>query len=183
MRLADLDILFIPGLGNSGPDHWQSRWEKKLSTARRIGLPDWDHPHCAAWTARIVETVNAGTRPILIVAHSLGCAALAHAAPLIAPGRIKGAFLVAPAADAHIRALASVDPAFAPVPLVPLPFKSLCVTSDTDPDNATADMAALGAAWGAEVVSAGDAGHINAASGHGPWPEGLLTLAGFLRKL
>ncbi|MGO8657408.1 alpha/beta hydrolase, partial [Rhizobium ruizarguesonis] len=35
MKASDADILIIPGYTNSGPGHWQSRWEAKLSTARR----------------------------------------------------------------------------------------------------------------------------------------------------
>ena len=38
-------------------------------------------------------------------------------------------------------------------------------------------------AWGAAIVDAGDAGHLNTESGHGPWPEGLMRFAGFLKHL
>ena len=38
-------------------------------------------------------------------------------------------------------------------------------------------------AWGATLVPAGDAGHIDAASGHGPWPEGLMRFGLFLSRL
>jgi predicted alpha/beta hydrolase family esterase len=37
--------------------------------------------------------------------------------------------------------------------------------------------------WGLDLADAGDAGHINAESGHGPWPEGLMRLAGLFSKL
>ena len=30
---------------------------------------------------------------------------------------------------------------------------------------------------------AGNAGHINAASGHGPWPEGLLMFGELMKRL
>ncbi|MGO7423684.1 alpha/beta hydrolase, partial [Rhizobium ruizarguesonis] len=36
MKASDADILIFPGYTNSGPGHWQSRWEAKLSTARRV---------------------------------------------------------------------------------------------------------------------------------------------------
>ena len=41
MRAADADILIVPGLHDSEPDHWQSRWQQKLSTARRVAQQDW----------------------------------------------------------------------------------------------------------------------------------------------
>jgi predicted alpha/beta hydrolase family esterase len=42
MRTSDADLLIVPGLGGSGPDHWQTRWEQKLSTARRVEQSDWE---------------------------------------------------------------------------------------------------------------------------------------------
>ena len=41
MRTSDADILMVPGWNGSGPDHWQSRWERNLKTARRIEQDDW----------------------------------------------------------------------------------------------------------------------------------------------
>jgi predicted alpha/beta hydrolase family esterase len=38
-------------------------------------------------------------------------------------------------------------------------------------------------AWGSDLSIIANAGHINTASGHGPWPEGLLTFGQFLKSL
>jgi uncharacterized protein len=35
----------------------------------------------------------------------------------------------------------------------------------------------------AELADAGLSGHINSESGHGPWPEGLMRFATFLKPL
>ena len=59
MRTSDAEILIVPGLNNSGPDHWQTRWQEKLSTAHRIEQKNWDQPDHAAWTHAIAERVNA----------------------------------------------------------------------------------------------------------------------------
>jgi predicted alpha/beta hydrolase family esterase len=40
-----------------------------------------------------------------------------------------------------------------------------------------ADAAAWAGRWGSRVECLGRAGHINAESGFGPWPEGLRLLA------
>lgn len=57
------------------------------------------------------------------------------------------------------------------------------MTSRTDPYTAYERAADFAAAWGADLVDAGESGHLNAESGHGPWPEGLMRFAGFLRSL
>jgi predicted alpha/beta hydrolase family esterase len=57
------------------------------------------------------------------------------------------------------------------------------VASRDDPYDAPGFAAAKAAQWGARLVDAGEAGHVNVASGHGPWPDGLLQLAGFLKTL
>ena len=186
MRTSDADILFIPGLGGSGPDHWQTRWESKLSTGRRVEQADWERPSLDAWTQRIAEEVmlscGAG-RPVVLITHSLGGLAAVHAAPLLPEGAVAGAYVIAPPADAVVAAEPEVDPAFVPAPMLPLPFASVLVASRNDPYASLADAEAKAAAWGSAFVDAGDAGHINTASGHGPWPEGLMRLATFLKTL
>ncbi len=37
--------------------------------------------------------------------------------------------------------------------------------------------------WGSAVIESGEVGHINVASGHGPWPDGLLAFGIFLQRL
>jgi len=186
MRISDADILFIPGLGGSGPDHWQSRWEHKLSTGRRVEQEDWDRPSLRAWTQRIAREVarsHQAGRPVLLIAHSLGSLAAVHAAPLLREGPVAGAYLIAPPSDAALAAIAEVDPAFVPVPMQPLPFASVLVASRNDPYCTLADAEERAKAWGSTFVDAGDSGHINSDSGHGPWPEGLMRLAAFLKTL
>src|SRR5690606_36049448 len=97
MRTSEVDILLVPGWTGSGPDHWQSRWERSLSTARRIQQDDWDRPKKDAWVARIVETVQLASRPVVLVAHSYGVSAIVHAAPALVGLGVVGAYLVAPA--------------------------------------------------------------------------------------
>ena len=44
-------------------------------------------------------------------------------------------------------------------------------------------IVALARDWGAELIDAGEAGGLDAASGHGPWPEGLMRLAAFIKGI
>jgi predicted alpha/beta hydrolase family esterase len=182
MRVRDIDILIVPGWKGSGPDHWQSRWERNLATARRVQQADWDMPRIGDWVARIVEEVEASTRPPVIVAHSCGVIATVVAAPQIA-WRLAGAFLVAPVDLDGSDLWPATHRGFADLPMDPLPFRAKLIGSSTDPHCSVERAQAFGAAWGADVSIIAGAGHIDAASGHGPWPEGLLTFGLFLKSL
>jgi uncharacterized protein len=186
MKTTDADILFIPGLGGSGPDHWQSRWASRMSTGRVVEQDEWHRPSRDPWVDAIVRAVAASERPVLLVAHSLGAHAVAHAAPLFAPDKVRGAMLVAPPSERALHAIAAQTEAmndFHPVSRGLLPFPSLLVASRNDPYSSYDASEALGSAWGAKILDAGESGHINAESGHGPWPEGLMSFAGFLKGL
>ena len=181
LRISDFDILIIPGLGGSGPDHWQSRWEAKLSTARRVEQHNWDSPRLEDWTGRIIAAVEGARRPVLLLAHSLGVTAVVHAAPNLPAGVVRGAFLVAPPADSVL--VEAAGPGFTPLPRAPLPFPSVLVASRNDPFAPYEESEEISYAWGSRLLDAGEAGHLNMDSGHGPGPEGLMSLAGFLKQL
>ena len=183
MRTSDADILIVPGLGGSGSDHWQTRWEQKLSTARRVEQADWGRPVRESWVRALAEEVRASTRPVILIAHSLGVATVAHAAPLLLNGAVKGAFLVGLPDVERPDMPPEIDPAFNPLPRDPLPFPSLLVASRTDPYCSYERAEDFGYAWGSATIDAGEAGHLNTESGFGPWPEGLMRFAGFLKQL
>ena len=93
MRIADADILILPGLGGSGKGHWQLRWAEKMSTAGIVEQADWDEPDPEDWTDTMVQAVELAERPVVLVAHSLACIALVQAAGRFPQGKVKGAFL------------------------------------------------------------------------------------------
>ena len=183
MRTSDCDILIVPGHTNSGPDHWQSRWQGKLSNARRVEQDDGDSPARETWVSRLVNTVEGCRRPVVLVAHSLGVITVAHAAPILPQEVVRGAFLVAPPDVDDAGLIPEIERSFAPIPQDPLPFPSLLVASRSDPYCSYARAEDFAFAWGSAFLDAGDAGHINTASGYGPWPEGLMRFAGFLKRL
>jgi predicted alpha/beta hydrolase family esterase len=80
MKAADFDILTVPGWTSAGPGHWLSRWEAKLSTARRVDQADWETPRLEDWVATLEQAASEATKPIVFVAHSCGVTALVHAA-------------------------------------------------------------------------------------------------------
>ncbi|WIY51605.1 alpha/beta fold hydrolase [Devosia sp. YIM 151766] len=182
MRIAEAEILILPGLGNSGPGHWQVRWAEKMSTAAIVEQADWHEPDPDDWADTIVKAVELASRPVVLVAHSLGCIAVARAAARLADGKVRGALLVAPP-DLERANLPDELLDFLPICREPLPFPSLLVASSTDPYCALERGADLAAAWGSDFHQAGAAGHINVASGHGPWPEGLLMFTRLMQRL
>lgn len=187
MKSSETDILLLPGYEGAGPQHWQSRMATKLSTARFVEQPDWRFPSLSDAVGEVVAAVCAAQRPVVFVAHSAGCALLTHSIASIAAlkvlDRLRGAFLVAALSEPGLLTLPNIDPAMALLPRDPLPFPSLLVASSNDPFATMEESADLALAWGSMLVEAGDAGHINSASGHGPWPEGMMRFAGFLSKL
>ena len=183
MKAKDADILILPGLGGGTENHWYRRWGARIATATIIEQDQWWQPDPDAWSARIRKHAERATRPIVFIAHSLGTLALAHAAPKLTDLTVAGAFLVAPP-DLETRLDKVPDAApYTPVPRDPLPFPALVAASKTDPYASQEAAADLANAWGAMLVDAGDCGHINDESGHGPWPEGLMTFTVFIHRL
>ncbi len=186
MKLKDATILMVPGYTNSPEDHWQSRWQRKLKSAERVEQDDWHKPVVEEWVASFLQSIRLTHKPVIIVAHSLGCQVVVQGAMQfddLLRQKVRGAFLVAPPDVEN----SSIKPkhlmTFGPYPRDPMPFPSIVVASENDPFcniQAADDMAA---SWGSLFINAGEQGHINHKSGHGPWPEGLMVFSKFLSKI
>jgi predicted alpha/beta hydrolase family esterase len=175
-------ILIIPGLHDSAPDHWQSHWQRTLPNAARVEQSDWERPTLGDWVASLVESIRQHPGAVL-VGHSLGCALVAHLARLRGARGIAGALLVAPADVNRDGPAGQLLRGFGPMPVQRLPFPSLVVASQNDPYVSYDHARLLAEAWGARFVDAGLAGHINVASGHGAWPEGLRLLEDLIDRI
>src|SRR4051812_20431874 len=90
-------VLILPGLYDSGPQHWQSRWEAEHPGFVRVRQRDWETPDRAEWVATLAAAIEASPEPAVLVAHSLACCLVAHwAATHGHESRVKSALLVAP---------------------------------------------------------------------------------------
>jgi predicted alpha/beta hydrolase family esterase len=179
--VARRPALIVPGLGGSGPGHWQTLWQHDLAEARRVEQADWDAPRRAEWLATLSAEVHK-TPGAVIIAHSLGCILLAHLIAKDPTAPVAGALLVAPADVEASPAREAVED-FAPIPMQRLPFPSVVVTSSNDPFVSIVRATALAYAWGASLIDIGPHGHINVDAGFGAWPEGRLLLARLLTAL
>jgi predicted alpha/beta hydrolase family esterase len=93
---------------------------------------------------------------------------------------VQGALLVAPG-DVETPELKDRLPGWAPVLRQPLPFKSILVGSQNDPYCRADRAQAMARSWGAQWLDLGSAGHINADSSLGDWPEGHALLNTLLK--
>ena len=181
-----LHVLVLPGWQNSGPQHWQSRWEALYGDAR-VEQHDWMQPLRGDWMMRLDEVIGEleareDAPQVAIVAHSLGChLASAWAAHSRKIARVRAALLVAPP-DIERDELRGPLHSFVPIVRQRLPFPSLAVVSSDDPYCAPERARGMAADWGAQVLDIGPRGHLNADSGLGDWPEGRRLLANLLRN-
>lgn len=175
-----IEYLIVPGWHGSGPDHWQSHWQALMPRSRRIQVKSWVEPDPKDWRAAIGRAMQrASSDRVVLVAHSLGCvavAAWAASAPKALTDRVEGALLVAPADVERPGVPAALTP-FAPWSKAPLPFPALVIGSDNDRAASEARAREMGEHWGANVRILNGVGHINAASGHHRWTSGLGLLA------
>lgn len=159
--------LIVPGLDGSPDPHWQHWWALGDPRAVMVDLPSPARPKPALWEAELAGMVLRHPDSIL-VGHSLGAVLIARILGLWPQLRIRAALLVAPAEPENAR---RID-AFAPLAERALPVPTCLVASRNDPWMRFDRAAHLARAWGAEFVDLGEAGHINSASGFGPWPMG-----------
>jgi predicted alpha/beta hydrolase family esterase len=180
---SDYDFLILPGLGNSGVDHWQSYWALAFRNASRVLQDDWDAPVLFDWLARLDAAIAGGKRPAVLVCHSLSCSLAAHWASRNKPGRVIAALLIAPSDVEDPAHTPDSVRGFAPMPLARFPVPALVAASTDDPYVSAPRAENFAHAWGADFCNVGELGHINAASRLQYWPQGLLLLGQLLARV
>lgn len=175
---TEVRYLIVPGWQGSPAEHWQSHWQQVLPECTRVEQEDWLLPERQAWVTQLERQIAADGRPVLLIAHSLGCATVAHwaaqaSARLLA--RVRGALLVAPADVERIDCPLPLRN-FAPLPQLRLPFPTVLVGSSNDHAAEASRALQFAQDWGSEAVILANAGHINVQSGHHQWVQGFTWL-------
>ncbi len=111
----------------------------------------------------------------MAVTHGGGIDVLLHAADALDGTPVVGAFIVAPVASPSAVAAAKSS--------LPLTVSSVLVAPDDHPEFSADEAQRLAGLLGSHFVPAGPAGRIDAATGQGPWPEGLMRLGWLLKQL
>ncbi|QIE25449.1 Serine hydrolase [Caballeronia sp. SBC1] len=169
------ELVLVPGLYDSDIDHWQSHWHQRFSGWRRIAQRDWNQPDVESWIDAISRTLAQCERPAILIGHSLG--ALASCALVASRDvNVAGLMLVAPAEPARFE----LDDR---VPHHRLNVPGVLVASHDDPLLRFERAHFWANTWGCLLVDVGEAGHINAEAGYGPWPHGLVILSELIRSL
>ncbi|MEP7318058.1 MAG: alpha/beta hydrolase [Panacibacter sp.] len=167
-------ILILPGLGNSGESHWQTLWENQFGFTR-VQQKNWDAPVCEEWIDTIDKAViKYEPGNVILVAHSLANTTVAAWAKKY-NRNIKAALMVAPS-DTEAETYPPGTTGFNLMFLNKLPFPSVTVLSENDFYVTPERAKYFAGCWGSTVMSIGNAGHINVASGFGEWPKGLELL-------
>lgn len=166
----------VPGLGNSDHKHWQSFFERSNNNFQRINQLDWITPQCNDWIAEIDRSITQyDLGSVVLIGHSLGSIAITHWANLY-NRKIKGAMLVAPS-DVESPRYNFKTSGFTPIPLNRIEFKTVIVASSDDPWVSLSRVNQFSEMWGSKLINIGNAGHINVASGHTDWRQGLEILS------
>jgi uncharacterized protein len=171
-----INILILPGIGSSGPQHWQTLWEQSNPSFVRVHQSDWNTPVCTDWISELERAVAQAGPETILVAHSMGCLLVAHWAAVTTLS-VKSALLVA-VPDPDCAAFPGGTTGFSRLPHDRLPFQSIVVSSSNDRFGSADFNRRCAAYWGSRFVSIGAAGHINAESNLGDWPQGFELLKG-----
>lgn len=172
--------LIVPGLNNSGSNHWQTLLEEKLSNARRVNQTDWDSPKIIPWARNVQNGILEAESPVILIAHSFGVLACVIGASRITD-KVAGAFYVAPADPVKFTSAGQILSEAAQnwdtglynlVPKDRLGYPAIVAASQDDPYMAFKRAAWWATKWQSRFISLGFAGHVNPNSGYGDWPEG-----------
>ena len=178
--MSPSNVFILPGWLNSGPDHWQSRWERTHGY-QRVEQHDWQRPLRGDWIARLEDVLLSCSAPAVLVAHSLGCLTIAAwAAHTKNPQLAKAALLVAPP-DTARQDIGQMLPGWV-VPLQKLPFKTVMFASTNDPFCGIDQAQRFASAWEANFINIGARGHINADSGLRDWPQAHAELLQLINR-
>jgi uncharacterized protein len=169
-------VLIVPGLRDHVAAHWQTLLADRLPRVRTVPPMGREDLDCAARVEAIEREAQAVDGPLLIVAHSGGIVMLAHWARQTRRP-VLGALLAAPPdferpMPEGYPTVEQLDASgWLPVPRERLPFPSIVAASRNDPLADYERVADMARDWGSRLVDLGEVGHLNPASGFGPWPR------------
>lgn len=171
------NIYLLPGLYNSGPDHWQTHWQKEYGFIR-INQQEWNKPLCDDWLNTIEATLKGEDHTqVILIGHSTACCTIVKWAEKY-KHIIKGVLLVAPS-DTESPYYPDGPIGFAPMPSFHLPFPSIIITSTNDEVVSLERAKTFSASWGSKLIVVENGGHLGGDANLGLWPFGY----GYLKKL
>lgn len=172
---APVTVLFVPGLRDHVEDHWQTHLAREIAGSKTVPPLVEDRLCLRARVAALDEALQAIKGEVILAAHSAGVLMIAHWAQR--PTRkIRAALLATPAdietplPEGYPTLSELTENGWLPVPRTPLPFRSIVVASRNDPLAEFGRVKSFAESWQATFVDGGQIGHLNPATGFGPWP-------------
>lgn len=169
-------LLIIPGLGDSGENHWQSFWLKKFINSTKVIQDNWEEPQLEHWLYNLNKAILKLEEPTILVAHSLAVSLVMHWLSQNYNPNIIGAMFVAPADVDSPEHTPDFLRNFAPIPTSKLPFPSVVIGSENDTYMSIERGKELAENWGSDFVNIGKKGHINSDSNLQYWEDGQVFL-------
>ncbi|MFH8621981.1 RBBP9/YdeN family alpha/beta hydrolase [Streptomyces vietnamensis] len=179
-RTIEPVVVIVPGLREHVEDHWQTLLADRLTmagrTVRTVPPLTRDQLSLKARVAALDKVVAEIAGPVVLVAHSAGVITSVHWSQRH-EAQVKGALLVTPPDFESPLPQGCPVPevldenGWTPVPRTPLPFPSVVAASSNDPLGSLDRVAELARDWEGRLVELGEVGHLNPASGYGPWPR------------
>lgn len=183
-------VVIVPGLRDHVAEHWQTWYAETLDDVR-ILPPLEPEKHAKldleARVSVLEEIVSeaadaAEGRAVVLVAHSAGVPIVVHWADRWAnhwasAGRVQAALLATPPdfevplPEGYPMARELRAHGWTPLPRRRLPFPTTVAASRNDPLASYRRVAGMAETWGSRLVDLGEVGHLNPASGFGPWPR------------
>jgi uncharacterized protein len=167
-------VLFVPGLRDHVPSHWQTLLAAEIVGSRTVPPLERDKLSCAARVEALDRAIREIDGAPILVAHSAGVLMVAHWAQRC-QRPIKAALLATPPdidrplPDGYPTPEELQAGGWLPVPRTPLPFPSLLAASANDPLARPGIAEELAQAWGSRLLNLGEVGHLNPQAGYGPW--------------
>jgi predicted alpha/beta hydrolase family esterase len=178
---SDVTILFVPGLRDHVPDHWQTYMAKAIPGSLTVEPSQLDKLSRTARVEALDAAIQGVKGDIILVAHSAGVLMVSFWASM-SSRRIRGALVVTPAdverplPPGYPTPDELVSNGWTPIPRQPLLFPAIVVGSRNDPLGDFDRVSELARDWRADFHDGGDVGHLNPAAGFGPWEAGRKLL-------
>ncbi|MER6677240.1 alpha/beta hydrolase [Streptomyces sp. NPDC000983] len=173
-------VVIVPGLRDHVEEHWQTLLAADLTEAgravRTVPPLTKDRLSREARVAALAQVIEKIDGPVVLVAHSAGVITVVHWSQEHRAD-VRGALLVTPPdfevplPEGYPTPELLDEHGWTPVPRAVLPFPGIVAASSDDPLAALDRVTELARHWACRLVEVGAVGHLNPASGHGPWPR------------
>ncbi|MFT3737436.1 MAG: alpha/beta hydrolase [Breznakibacter sp.] len=166
------NVIFIPGPHVALDSHWIYNWAHEFGTLHVLQPIHVGPPQRSLYVKALErEVAKYPDGSVWVVAHDLGCHAVAHWAS-VTTRKLAGAFLVSPP-DIRKYETKHLTIGFWPHATKPFPFPSMLVMANNDNLCFIQVGHSYASLWQSYLVNVGPKGHLLRNDGIGQWAEGL----------